>query len=147
VCATIFVREGEREREQKKKKRKLENLKIKRNSICRRLRIAKERKKIASCRQTRSISMFLNVTSFSYEKNRSQSSIDIELIRRATPRRRSPRRRYRFSSFSIFASWTLRKNVIFFRPLSLWKHVLMSEKITFFSRLYDTKSDEFLTNG
>lgn len=45
VCATIFVREGEREREQKKKKRKLENLKIKRNSICRRLRIAKERKK------------------------------------------------------------------------------------------------------
>lgn len=48
-------RETGSEREEKKI-RKFKNKK--RNSICRRLRIAKREKKIASCRQTRSISMF-----------------------------------------------------------------------------------------
>lgn len=68
-----------RERNEKK----LENLKIKRNSICRRLRIGEERKNRVLSSNSFNINVLLNVTSFSCE-DRSQSSTDIELIYHVT---------------------------------------------------------------
>ena len=76
--AALRVCEGGRERGRKKKKRKLENLKIKRNSICRRLRIAKKREKNRVLSSNSFNINVPNVTSFFHMKTEAKGSIDIE---------------------------------------------------------------------
>lgn len=75
VCEGEGVRGRETKIRKFKNKKKFDLQKVKNRE--------REEKKIASCRQTRSISMFFNVTSFSY-KYRSQSPADIESNRRMT---------------------------------------------------------------
>lgn len=126
-CRCVCTVEGERVSE--REKRKLENLKIKRNSICRRLRIAKEKKKN---RVLSSNSFNINVPQCNLIFILKQKPKlhwywinllhDIFLTFGYVPTQ--------FSAL-IFRELDIAKNVIF-RPLFLWKHVLMSEEITFF---------------
>lgn len=130
VWRCVCAREGAR-----KKKRKLENLKIKRNSICRRLRIAKERKNRVLSSNSFNINVLVNVTSFSYE-NRSQSPPDIELIHHMTFA-------YALIDFSLanLSRFGHCENVIFSASFRK-KHVLMSEEITFFLAVMRKESDQ-----
>lgn len=126
-------------RVREKEKRKLENLKIKRNSICRRLRIAKEKKKN---RVLSSNSFNINVPQCNliFIRNRSQRSTDIELIYHMTFFWHSNGLPNAIFSSSGFAKLDIcEKNVIFsFRPLFPLEACFNVGRNHIFSRVYTT---------